>query len=76
MFSLAIAYNAGPGKLSRWKKEIAIKDPLLFIELIPSSETRAFVERVLTNYWIYQMQMGIEPTTLLKVAEGHWPVAD
>lgn len=76
LFSLTMAYNAGPGKLSRWKREIATKDPLLFIELIPSSETRAFVERVATNYWIYQMQMGIEPETLLNVAEGHWPVID
>lgn len=74
LFKLAVAYNAGPGKLSRWQKEIANDDPLLFIELLPSSETRAFVERVVTNYWIYQMQMGIEPATLLKVAEGQWPV--
>lgn len=76
LFKLAVAYNAGPGKLSRWKREIAVKDPLLFIELLPSSETRAFVERVVTNYWIYQMQMNIEPTTLLKVAEGQWPIVD
>lgn len=76
LFKLAIAYNAGPGKLRRWKKELPTKDPLLFIELIPSSETRAFVERVMTNYWIYQLQMGIEPKTLLDVAEGRWPIAD
>jgi soluble lytic murein transglycosylase-like protein len=76
LFSLAIAYNAGPGNLARWKREIRADDPLLFIELIPSSETRAFVERVLTNYWIYQMQMDIEPTTLQAVAEGRWPTLE
>ena len=76
LFSLAIAYNAGPGNLSRWKKAIGSDDPLLFIELIPSSETRAFVERIMTNYWIYQMQMGIEPYTLQAVAEGRWPKLD
>ena len=75
LFGLAIAYNAGPGKLRRWKKEIKNKDrdSLLFIELIPASETRAFVERVLTNYWIYQMQMGIDPASLTAVASGQWP---
>ena len=74
LFSLAIAYNAGPGKLRRWKNELKIDDPLLFIELIPSSETRAFVERVVTNYWIYQIHMGIKPNTLLDVAQGQWPI--
>jgi soluble lytic murein transglycosylase len=73
LFGLAIAYNAGPGKLRRWKKDLPSDDPLLFIELIPASETRAFVERVVTNYWAYQMQMGIEPKTLTSVASGDWP---
>lgn len=73
LFGLAMAYNAGPGKLARWKQNIKVEDPLLFIELIPASETRAFVERVATNYWIYQMQMGVEPETLTAVASGDWP---
>jgi soluble lytic murein transglycosylase-like protein len=73
LFGLAIAYNAGPGKLRRWKNQLPTDDPLLFIELLPASETRAFVERVMTNYWIYQMQMGIEPTTLKAEAQGDWP---
>lgn len=73
LFGLAIAYNAGPGKLSRWKRDLKIDDPLLFIELIPSSETRAFVERVMTNFWIYQMRAGEEPLTLEAVASGVWP---
>jgi soluble lytic murein transglycosylase len=76
LFSMAIAYNAGPGKLGRWKKELNSDDPLLFIELIPSSETRAFVERVVTNYWVYQIQMGLEPKTLLNVAQGQWPILE
>ncbi len=76
LFGLAIAYNAGPGNLRKWKNDLKIDDPLLFIELIPSSETRAFVERVLTNYWIYQMQLGIEPKTLMDVAQGDWPKLD
>jgi soluble lytic murein transglycosylase-like protein len=74
LFNLAIAYNAGPGNLARWKQAFQTDDRLLFIELIPSSETRAFVERIVTNYWVYQLQMGIEPTTLKAVAEGRAPL--
>lgn len=76
LFGLAIAYNAGPGTLRRWKNELKTDDPLLFIELIPASETRAFVERVMTNYWVYQMQLGTEPKTLMDVAQGDWPKLD
>ncbi|PCH98810.1 MAG: hypothetical protein COB76_06755 [Alphaproteobacteria bacterium] len=76
LFGLAIAYNAGPGKLGRWKREIKERDPLLFIELIPSSETRSFVERVATNYWVYQMRSGNDPHTLTAIASGDWPRLD
>lgn len=73
LLSLAMAYNAGPGNLSRWKRERShIDDPLMFIETIPFSETRAFVERVLSNYWIYRMQMNQKTPTLDAVAHGKW----
>ncbi len=73
LLSLAIAYNAGPGNLSKWKSERKhIKDPLLFIETIPFHETRAFVERVLSNYWIYRMRYNQDTPTLDAVAEGKW----
>lgn len=73
LLSLAIAYNAGPGKLARWKKERThIHDPLMFIETIPYNETRAFVERVLANYWIYRMRLNQKTPSLDAVAEGKW----
>lgn len=69
LFKMAIAYNAGPGNLSRWIKELKdIDDPMLFIESIPSGETRAFVERVMVNYWIYSIRMGQETRSLDMVA--------
>ncbi len=69
LFKMAIAYNAGPGNLSKWKSEMKnIDDPMLFIESIPSGETRAFVERVMVNYWIYRMRLGQDIPSLDAVA--------
>lgn len=71
LISLLIAYNAGPGNLSHWKKQWeGVEDPLLFIELISSKETRAYVERVLANYWIYRLREGHPTPTLNAIAEG------
>ena len=71
LLNLLIAYNAGPGNLVKWKKQWSdVRDPLLFIELIPSSETRAYVERVLSNYWIYRMREGADTPTLDALASG------
>lgn len=74
LFSLVVAYNAGPGNLKRWKRELADmqNDPLLFIESIPMGETRAYVERVMSNYWIYRMRMNQPVPSLDAVAGGQW----
>ncbi len=69
------AYNAGPGNLQVWRRRMnQIKDPLLFIESLPSRETRTFVEQVLTNYWMYQERMGQSQPSLDAIAGGRWPV--
>ncbi len=71
LLALLIAYNAGPGNLGKWKKLWPeVRDPLLFIELIPSGETRIYVERVLSNYWIYRMREGDKTPTLDAMAAG------
>ena len=49
-------------------------DPLLYIESLPSRETRAFIERVLTNYWIYRQRMGLPTPSLDAIAQGGWPI--
>jgi soluble lytic murein transglycosylase-like protein len=74
MLSLAIAYNAGPGNLKKWKDTLSgvQNDPLLFLESIPVAETRAFAERVMANYWIYRVRMKQGAPSLDAVAGGHW----
>ena len=74
LFMMAAAYNAGPGNLAKWKKSIrGSEDPLLFIESLPSRETRNFVERVMGAYWVYQARLGQPARSLEAVANGAWP---
>ena len=70
---MAVAYNAGPGNLIKWKKQIKTNDPLLFLESIPSRETRSFAERIIVNYWIYRTLMGQPLLSLDKAVCGEWP---
>jgi soluble lytic murein transglycosylase-like protein len=74
LFKLTAAYNGGPGNLRKWLRETNFKnDPLLFIETLPAVETRIFIERVLTNYWIYRMRLGQPTPSLKEVAADKWP---
>ena len=71
---LAAAYNAGPGPIPRWlADEAASSDPLLFLESIPSRQTRGYTQRVLANYWIYRIRLGQPTTDLDALAGGKWP---
>ncbi len=74
LFMMAIAYNAGPGMLAKWRAADATSDPLLFIESLPKIETRNFVERVMANIWIYQERFGQATPSLDHVAAGGWPI--
>ncbi|MEZ5894358.1 MAG: lytic transglycosylase domain-containing protein [Parvularculaceae bacterium] len=74
LFEFAAAYNGGPGNLRRWKREVAIDDPLLFIESIPNRESRDFVEIVLTNFWVYRARLGQPAPSREKVAAGELPL--
>lgn len=75
LFHLAAAWNGGPGNLSKWQRQNKKdEDPLLFIESIPSRETRIFIERVLTNLWIYRDRMGQPTPSLDAIAAGERPV--
>jgi soluble lytic murein transglycosylase-like protein len=74
LFRLTTAYNGGPGNLNKWQRNMDYQnDPLLFIESLPSRETRLFIERVLTNLWIYRMRLGQRVPSLDEIAAGDWP---
>lgn len=74
LFDMALAYNGGPGNLRRWKRDLAVDDPLLFIESIPNPESRDFVERVLTNFWVYRQRLGRKADSRDLVAAGKLPL--
>lgn len=68
------AYNAGPQRLTAWTRryEIAVGEPILFIDLIPYRETREYVASVLRNYYwyrrIHQNDEKINTERLLELA--------
>ncbi len=67
------AYNAGPTPIDRWN--VAVRDegdPLLFIESVPYYETRAYLNAVLRNYWIYQIDGTGSSPALNAMAQGMW----
>lgn len=71
---LLTAYNAGPGRLQQWKKDIDYhNDPLLFLESIPFNETRSYVMQVMTNYWIYSEIIGTETKSRQALLHNQWP---
>lgn len=76
LFMMAAAYNGGPGNLAKWKRRALrqSKDPLMFIESIPARETRAFIERVLSNLWMYRERLGQDAPSLDALAAGELPV--
>lgn len=75
MVSMIAAWNGGPGNLNKWRRSMKYQnDPLLFIETIPSRETRIFVERVFANLWIYRDRLGQPAPSLDYLARGEWPI--
>jgi soluble lytic murein transglycosylase-like protein len=67
-------YNGGPGNVNRWDNSLnASADPLLYIASIPLNETRDFVQRVLANYWMYQIRFGQPTPSLDQIAAHEWP---
>jgi soluble lytic murein transglycosylase len=58
MIDAIAAYNAGPTRLSQWKRFPEYADAELFIERIPFQETRDYVKIVQANARIYRELYG------------------
>ena len=53
------AYNAGPDAVKRWILLFGTDDEECFIESIEFTETRNYVKRVLSDFWIYRQLYGM-----------------
>ena len=46
------------------------------MEMIPWRETRLYVKRVITNYWMYGSRLRQKQQSLQQILEGKWPLLD
>jgi soluble lytic murein transglycosylase len=51
------AYNAGPSRAKRWKKRYGCLSPDIWVELIPSTQTRKYVKHVMNYSPLFEHQM-------------------
>ena len=74
LIRLLASYNSGPGNFARWGPGVRDNDdPLLFLEAIPVTETRAFVSHALVYSWIYAARMRLPAPSLDDLAAGEFP---
>ncbi len=74
LLKVLASYNAGPQAIIRWESgQKDLQDPLMFIECLPSPETRQYVRNVLTNDWVYGRRLHVATPSLVALAGGHWP---
>lgn len=66
----AAAYNAGPNRIKYWKSSDGLKrDTAQFIENIPFTETRIYVQNVLLYDAIYKKLLSGKGNSILKAKE-------
>lgn len=62
----AAAYNAGPSRPNQWVRDYGDPrtgqiDPIDWVEFVPFSETRNYIQRVLENIQVYRHRLSGEP---------------
>jgi soluble lytic murein transglycosylase len=66
-----VAYNAGRGRVREWTERYGDPrdpkvDPVDWVERIPFSETRNYVQRVMENMQIYRVRFGGSPKLMIE----------
>jgi soluble lytic murein transglycosylase len=66
-----VAYNAGPRRAKEWIEQYGDPrspkvDPIDWIERIPISETRNYVQRIIENMQVYRARFGGDPRLLIE----------
>jgi soluble lytic murein transglycosylase len=64
----AAAYNAGPGRVRKWRRESSGQPVDLWVENIPYKETRNYVQNVMVFNAIYQERLN-QPVDFLSDSE-------
>jgi soluble lytic murein transglycosylase len=62
----AAAYNAGPSRPNQWVRDYGDPrtgqiDPIDWVEFVPFSETRNYIQRVLENIQVYRHRLSGQP---------------
>ena len=54
-FLAILAYNAGPGNINKWQANPSIQSDEIdvFVENIPYLETKNYIKKILSSYWVY-----------------------
>jgi soluble lytic murein transglycosylase len=57
------AYNAGPSRAKKWMADTPLEGAI-YVETIPFTETRTYVQRVMANAHLYTQRLGLKAITL------------
>lgn len=69
---MAVGYNAGPGRARDWVEKYGdprgkpIEEVVDWVERIPFTETRNYVQRIMENYQIYKARLGKPRLTIVE----------
>lgn len=74
LIRMLASYGQGQGGLRKWVDAVRDGgDPLMFLEAIPSAQTRGFVQDALVHSWHYAAQLRLPAASLDALATGHYP---